>query len=164
MKINLLLGVSIVSWLVALSPVPNIGKVVAYSISIASSIQSVATSKKLMHQDKISAAMQLMNQELQETEIALHTYYQEESLKNEYAATYTPEVREELNQSLEHLLQEDSAPHPVETSTSTSELKTAILSLLEAGKSHTFIIENVLGCKGRKFEEGRKRLAEILGE
>lgn len=162
MKISLLLGTTLVSWLVALSPIPNTGKAVAYLISISAGIQSVDESKKLIKEEKFSTAMDLMNQDLQETELALHTYYQEESLKTAYATTYTPEVREEINQCLEHLLHEDSAPHPLETSTSTTELKTAILALLEAGKSRTFIIENVLGYKGRKFEEGKSKLDDLL--
>ncbi|MGD1713523.1 hypothetical protein, partial [Dapis sp. BLCC M172] len=33
--------------------------------------------------------------------------------------------------------------------------------LVSEGKSDTFIIENVLQCKGRKYQEGKAKLAEI---
>ena len=164
MKIQLLLGTSLVAWLVALSPVPNLAKVVAYSVSLISSIQSIRASKNLMESQKLCAAIALMDEDLRTTEIALHTFYQEQQLEMNYATTYSPEVREELTQNLEHLYKEESAEHPIDTSVSTSELKQAIIALLEAGKSQTFVIENILHCKGRKFEEGKQRLKEILGD
>jgi hypothetical protein len=163
MKIQLLLGTSLTAWLVALSPVPNLAKAVSYSVAIVSSIRSVEVSRQLIDSEKLKNAIALMDEELRTTEVALHTYYQEQQLETAYASTYAPVVREEINQSLEHLLDEDSAQHPLETSASTSDLKSAITALLAAGKSQTFIIEDVLGCKGRRFEEGKRRLQQILG-
>ncbi|NET14370.1 MAG: hypothetical protein F6K08_16850 [Okeania sp. SIO1H6] len=36
-----------------------------------------------------------------------------------------------------------------------------VMQEVEVGKSDTFIIENVLHCKGRKYQEGKKQLLEI---
>jgi hypothetical protein len=38
----------------------------------------------------------------------------------------------------------------------------AVKALLEAGKSKTWIIETVLSCRGRKFEQGKALLNELL--
>lgn len=44
------------------------------------------------------------------------------------------------------------------------DLITTVKTLIKNGKSRTFIIENILGYKGRKFEEGKQKLREILGD
>jgi hypothetical protein len=163
-KCNLLLGCSVSLWLLALSPTPKIVRAFCYAASLISVIKLIQESQILISDIAREKVIVLMNEELQQTEIALHTYQQEQVLQATYSETYNPEVRKEINQSLEHLLENENAEHPVETSTSTNELKTAIMALLDAGKSRTFIIENVLGYKGRKFEEGKKKLSEILGE
>lgn len=160
LKCNLLLGCSVSLWLLALSPTPKIVRAFCYAASLISAIKLIQESQILISDTAREKVIVLMNEELQQTEIALHTYQQEQLLQ----ATYSPEVREEINQSLEHLLEHENAEHPLETSTSTNEIKTAIIALLEAGKTQTFIIENVLGCKGRNFEKGKLRLQQILGE
>ena len=55
---------------------------------------------------------------------------------------------------------------PNNTSTTTNgqfptSLITEVGRLVSEGKSDTFIIENVLQCKGRKYQEGKTKLAEI---
>ena len=85
-----------------------------------------------------------MNQELEQTEVALHTRQQERALYEIYsdAPTYPPEVKQELTTSLEHLYKEPSADRTEETSTSTSQKKVfylAIKSLLEV-KGKTYVI------------------------
>ncbi|MEM1169242.1 MAG: hypothetical protein AAGJ08_09270 [Cyanobacteria bacterium P01_H01_bin.35] len=55
---------------------------------------------------------------------------------------------------------------PESPSTTTSEqisasLITEVSKLVSEGKSDTFIIENVLQCKGRKYQEGKAKLGEI---
>lgn len=49
-----------------------------------------------------------------------------------------------------------------ETEVDDNDLKTTVITLLKNGKSKTFIIENILGYKGRNFEEGKQKLEEIL--
>lgn len=161
-KSNLLLGCSVSLWLLALSPTPKIVRAFCYAASLISTIKLIQESQILISDIAREKIIALMNEELQQTEIALHTYHNERTLEATYDQTYSLEVRTEIERSLEHLLENENAEHPVETSTSTNELKAAIMALLDAGKSHTFIIENVLGCKGRNFEKGKLRLQQIL--
>lgn len=167
-KTNTLLGVAVVAWLVALAPAGKIGKGVAHIVAIATSIESVRYSRKLVLQEARHAAIAVMNQELEQVDLALQEHSQERALEEMYGVTptYTQSVREEIEKSLEHLVQEPSVSHPVETSTSTSRknLYIAIVTLLEVGKSETFIVEKILKQGGRDFEKGMKLLHELLQE
>ena len=78
--------------------------------------------------------------------------------------TYPAEVVEDLRKSLEVLLQQTSADSTSELPTS-QELKSlylAVKSLLESGKSETFVVEQVLQQKGRNFDEGKVQLQRLL--
>jgi hypothetical protein len=171
LKTSCLLASASSFWLAALSPIPNIARAATYGLAITASVQLVQESRRLIVQDARRAALTAMNQELEHVEIALHTQQQEQALYEVYgAAPYPPEVRDELNKSLEHLYQEPSANHDHETSTSTStstsnkSLYRVVKALLEAGKSETFVIEEVLKLRGRRFAEGQARLRELLEE
>lgn len=168
MKANSLLATATVAWLVALAPVGKFGKGIAHVVAIATSIESVRYSRQLVIQEARRGAMAAMNQEMEVVDLSLQAYSQEQALREMYGinSTYTPEVREELEKSLEHLVQEPSASRPGSTSASTSRknLYIAVVNLLEVGKTETYIIEEVLGCKGRRFNEGKKALEELLQE
>ncbi|MBW4644778.1 MAG: hypothetical protein KME23_17745 [Goleter apudmare HA4340-LM2] len=147
---------------------PVIGKGISYGLALVTSVQLVQESRRLMVQDARRAALNAVNQELEQTEIALHHWQQEESLKEVYGATatYPPEVKQELTESLEHLYKEPSADHPQETYTSTSHTKAfylAVKSLLDA-KGETFVIEQILKLGGRNWAEGKAHLQQILNE
>jgi hypothetical protein len=166
LKTNCLLASAAAFWLVALSPVPPIAKGISYSLALVASVQLVGESQRLIAQDARRAALSAMNQELEQVEIGLHTQQQEEVLYEIYGAvpTYPQEVREELTKSLEHLYREPSAENFVELPTSTSDDKAfylAVKSLLEA-KGETYVIEQVLKMGGRRWEEGKQRLQQIL--
>ncbi len=165
---NTLLSSTVVLWLVALSPVGHLGKGVAHVMAIASAIETVRYSRELVMQQARRGATAAMERELEQVDLALHAYSQEQALREMYGInpTYTPEVREELEKSLEHLVQEPSASRPDSTSTSTSRknLYIAVVSLLEVGKSPTYVVEEILGFKGRRFEEGQKALQDLLRE
>ena len=171
MKTNCLLAGTITAWLVALAPAPKLAKAVAYCVSLTAGYQLVSESKKLIIEEARQSAFMIMNQELEQLEIALHTSNQEQNLYRAYGAvednpTYPAEVREELNKSLEHLYSEPSAEREDETSPSTSQKKSlylAVKSLLEA-KGETYVIENVLRLGGGQWAKGKQRLAEILEE
>ncbi|MEH2374032.1 hypothetical protein [Nostoc sp.] len=168
LKTNCLLASATAFWLAALSPVPAIAKGISYSLALVASVQLVGESRRLIVQDARRAALVAMNQELEQTEVALHTQQQEQALYEIYGAapTYPPEVREELTTSLEHLYKEPSADRTGEASTSTNENKAfylAIKSLLEV-KGETYVIEQVLKMGGRRWEEGKQRLQQILDE
>jgi ferredoxin-NADP reductase len=157
-----------VAWLVALSPAGKFGKGIAPIIAIATSVESVRYSRQLVIQESRRGAMTAMNQELETVDLALQAYSQEQALREMYGLqpTYSPEVREELEKSLEHLYNEQSAVKTVDTTTSTSRknLYIAVVSLLEVGKSDSYIVEEVLQFKGRRFKEGQKALQDLLQE
>lgn len=165
-KTNCLLASAIAFWLAALSPLPKIGKGISYSLAITAVVQLVGESRRLMIQDARRGALQAMNQELEQVEIALHTQQQEQALYEIYGATatYTPSVKDELTKSLEHLYAEDSAESISQTSTSTSQkiLYLAVKALLETGCNETYIIEKVLKKGGRNWDEGHSMLQELL--
>ncbi|MDZ8083422.1 MAG: hypothetical protein RMX65_022790 [Nostoc sp. DedQUE01] len=170
MKVNCLLSGAITSWLVALAPVPPLAKAIAYGAGMATAYQLVEESKKLIVEEARQAAFTIMNQELEQLEIALHTSNQEQNLYRAYGATenatYPPEVEQELKTSLEHLYKEPSADRPGETSTSTSLTRgfyLAVKSLLEV-KGETYVIEKVLRLGGGQWAKGKEQLQQILEE
>ncbi|MEH2031041.1 MAG: hypothetical protein V7K67_15490 [Nostoc sp.] len=168
LKTNCLLASATAFWLAALSPLPQIGKGISYSLALVASVQLVGESRQLIAQDARRAALSAMNQELEQVEIGLHTQQQEQALYEIYGAapTYPPEVREELTTSLKHLYKEPSADRTGETSASTSDNKAfylAVIGLLEV-KGETYVIEQILKMGGRRWEEGKRRLQQILDE
>jgi hypothetical protein len=168
LKTNCLLASAAAFWLTALSPVPAIAKGISYSLAIVASVQLVGESRRLIVQDARRTALSAMNQELEQTEVALHTQQQEQALYEVYgdAPTYPPEVDRELKTSLEHLYKEPSADRSGETSTSTSQEKAfylAIKSFLEV-KGKTHVIEEILKMGGRQWDEAERLLQQILEE
>jgi hypothetical protein len=166
LKTNCLLASATAFWLTALSPVPNIVRGISYSLAAVASVQLVGESRRLMVQDARRAALTAMNQELEQTEIALHTQQQEQVLYEIYGAqeTYPKEVETELKTSLEHLYKEPSADRVGELPTSTSDAKAfylAVKSLLEVN-GETYVIEEVFKLGGRNWEKGKQRLQQIL--
>jgi hypothetical protein len=168
LKVNCLLASTTAFWLAALSPLPQIGKGISYTLALVAAVQLVSESRQLIRQDARRAALSAMNQELEQVEIGLHTQQQEEALYEVYCAapTYPPEVDQELKTSLEHLYKEPSADRTEETSTSTSQKKAfylAIKSLLEV-KGKTHVIEEILKMGGRQWDEAERLLQQILEE
>lgn len=166
LKTNYLLACTTASWLAALSPVPNIGKGIFYGLAIVSGVQLVEETKQVIVQDARRAALKIMQQELEQLEITLHTQQQQESLYEVYSPTYAPEVEQELKTSLEHLYREPSAESRDELPTSTNREKAfylAIKSAMEV-KGKTFVIEQILKRGGRNWRESERELQEILEE
>ncbi|MEH2287145.1 hypothetical protein [Nostoc sp.] len=166
LKANCLLAGATAFWLTALSPVPAIAKGISYSLALVASVQLVTESRQLIRQDARRAALTAMNLELEQVEIGLHTQQQEQALNEIYGAapTYPSEVKEELTTSLEHLYKEPSADRSGETSASTSVDKAfylAMKSLVEV-RGETYVIEQVLKMGGRRWEDGKRRLQQIL--
>jgi hypothetical protein len=169
LKTNCLAASTAAFWLTALSPIPPIGKGISYSLAIVASVQLVQESKRLIADDARRVALLMMNRELEDVEIALHTTQQEQALYEVYGASnpaYPPEVQQELTQSLEHLYKEPSANHPEELQASTSQKKSlylAVKSLLEV-KGETYVIEQVLRLGGGQWTKGKQVLQQILEE
>ncbi|BBD69679.1 hypothetical protein NIES4072_29860 [Nostoc commune NIES-4072] len=157
LKTNCLLASATAFWLTALSPVPAIAKGISYSLALVASVQLVGESRRLIVQDARRAALAAMNQELEQTEIALHS-------KSKRFMKFTALHRLTLRKLERHLYKEPSAEQTGETSTSTSVDKAfylAIKGLLEV-KGETYMIEQVLKMGGRRWEEGKRRLQQIL--
>ena len=168
LRANCLLASATAFWLAALSPLPQIGKGISYSLALVASVQLVGESRRLIAQDARRAALSAMNLELEQVEIGLHTQQQEQALYEIYGAapTYPKEVKKELTTSLEHLYKEPSAVRTEETSTSTSHDKTfylAIKSLLSV-KGKTYVIEQILKMGGRRWDDAERLLQQILDE
>ncbi|MDZ8070362.1 MAG: hypothetical protein RMY64_32930 [Nostoc sp. DedQUE08] len=168
LKTNCLLASAAAFWLAALSPLPQIGKGISYTLALVASVQLVQESHRLIRQDARRAALTAMNEELEQVEIGLHTQQQEQALYEIYGAapTYPPEVDRELKTSLEHLYKEPSADRGSELQTSTSEAKAfylAVKSLIEV-KGETHVIEKVLRLGGGQWEKGKQVLQQILEE
>lgn len=100
-------------------------------------------------------------------EISTSIYISEQQRRKEAEVIIgaSGEEVEAAREALEALYSNDLQP---ETSTTTSEENTRDLELWwkvsaaeVEGKSPTWIIENILNMKGRKFTEGKTRLAEL---
>ncbi|WP_375494408.1 hypothetical protein [uncultured Nostoc sp.] len=168
LKANCLLASATAFWLAALSPVPPIAKGISYSLALVAAVQLVTESKLLILQSARRAVLAVMNQELEDVEIALHTQQQEEALHEIYGTspTYPQEVEQELKTSLEHLYKEPSADRAGELQTSTSEKKAlylAVKSLIEV-KGKTYVLEKVLCLSGGQWDKGEQVLKQLLEE
>lgn len=169
LKTNCLAASTAAFWLTALSPIPQIGKGISYSLALVAGIQLIQESQRLTVDDARRKAIVAMNEELEDVEMALHTQQQEWALQQVYGEstpTYPPEVAEELRNALEHLYGEPSAIRVEETSTSASAKKAlylAVKSLLEV-KGKTFVLQEVLQLRGRSWDKGEEYLQQLLDE
>jgi hypothetical protein len=167
LRVNCLAASTGAFWLAAFAPVPPIGKGIFYSLSMVAGVQLIQESQRMLIDDARRAALSAMNRELEQVEIALHTQQQEQALYEVYGATtYPAEVKEELQQSLEHLYKEPSADHPGELQASTSQKKAlflAVKSLLEM-KGKTYVLQDVLRLSGGNWAKGEQMLQQILDE
>ncbi len=169
LKTNCLAASTVAFWLASLSPIPPVGKAISYSLALVAGVQLIQESKRLMVEDARRVAMKAINEQLEDLEYSLHTSQQEQALYEVYGAsspTYPPEVKKELQESLEHLYSEPDAEHPEELTASTSQKKAlylAVKSLLEVN-GETYVIEQVLRLGGRNWALGKQRLQQILDE
>jgi hypothetical protein len=162
---------SLTLWACSLAPIGKLAKGVCLILGLYCATETMHHSQRLINEQALAGATEAMVQELQRVELALATHAQEEELKQQYApeATYPPEVRHELNESLKHLYQEPSAPAALDTSASTPADRNrkafylSIKSLLEVHPP-TYIIEEILGYQGRKFNEGKAILEALMQE
>lgn len=106
-------------------------------------------------------------------EISVATYVSQTQRQQEAEAILTSPVDnvEEARQALEAIYSEESEEPEVTTLTTTSEptpldksLYAEICKSREAGKTSTWIIENILKMKGRKFAEGKLKLQSLLSQ
>ena len=160
-KCYLLLSTATTFWLIALYPVHDLLKILAYFISLSSSWQLIQASRQLTRQTARAIAVSAIQQELEKQEIALHYEKQQNRLNHLYSSPQEPEaIRQEIIDSLEELVQESDA----ERSTSLQERKAlyrAIEALLEV-KPYTYILEEVLHLSGGQWNKGKDFLEHLL--
>ena len=106
-------------------------------------------------------------------EIATSAYISQQQRQQEAEAILTSPVEdvEEARQALEAIYSNDSEETEVTTLATTSEptaldksLYAEICKSREVGKSSTWIIENILKMKGRKFAQGKEKLQTLLNK
>jgi len=106
-------------------------------------------------------------------EIAVSSYVSQQSRQQEAEMILASPVEdvEEAREALEAIYSKESEEMEVTTITTTSEpseldksLYKEVVAAQEAGKSSTWIIENILKMKGRKFTEGKVKLQELLSK
>lgn len=161
-------GCALGMWLASQAPVGKWGKGVFLSLGLLQSVALVRIAKPLIVEEAFTVAKAVMDKELKNTELVLQTNQLEGEMQHVYATepTSDPEVISELRESLEalwnHVATGETSDLP--TSTNNKSLYLAVVTLLEAGSSETFIIEEVLQHKGRNFKKGKELLHELLQE
>lgn len=160
---NCLLGGALSLWLVALSPVGNLGKAVCYFVAFGCALEAIQESSKLIKLQARQKAISAMNAEIEDLQLALETHAQQTALHEIYG-TSSPEVKEEVLKQLEHLYNEPSTKQEDQTYTYRYHLFLAVSALLEVNVSETFIIESVLKMGGRNWDKGKQFLQELLEE
>ncbi|MEM9922525.1 MAG: hypothetical protein AAF915_02005 [Cyanobacteria bacterium P01_D01_bin.50] len=168
LKVNVYLACVISLWLAALSPIGKLGKGIALTFSLCSAIKLIKASEMMIYIESMAIAQKAMRDELSQVELALRTHQEENELERLYnsteTATYPAEVAEDLREALEVLINQEPKDLTSELRTLEGEkrLYLAVKSLKEAGKSDTFVIENVLRCGGEKWNEGKQYLQHLL--
>jgi hypothetical protein len=103
-------------------------------------------------------------------EISTSVYISEETRKKEAEAILaaSDEEVEAKREALEAIYTNDLQPEVSATTSendaSDKELWRKVQAAQVQGKTTTWIIENILGKKGRKFSEGKKQLEELLNK
>lgn len=163
LKLVSYLGIGFTFWIAALSPFLNGTKIAFYVLSIAAISKAIHLSGNLQEHEKRQRVKILIHNELHEEEILLHLQAQ----KNKLQQRYFPEISDgksdpEVVEQLEHLLEHESSDHPEDLQISTYGIE-AIRHLVEI-KGESFVIQTVLGFQGRKYQQGKQILSEILSQ
>lgn len=165
-------GTAVLCWLLGLSPLGKLPKGVFLMLGFGCGLQLIQEAEGLIYDEAIAKINKSLNHGLDAKTLALQTLAAEQELQMQFGGqqpTYSQEVLNELRESLEHLVKEEIANAAPDTSASTSADRNrksfylAVKSLLEV-HSHTYIIEEILGYRGRKFNEGNTALQNLLEE
>lgn len=167
-KVNNLMGIALCAWLLTLAPTGKLAKILGHIFAIASCIQAIKESEQLIRQETQGRITKTMQECLQDEVASLEYESQLVALRESYGhlqPVYSPEVMEDLIESLEANYSSSVGEDSHELTTSTySQLKLAVRELIESGKSETWIVENVLKMGGRKFKQGKELLQGLLRE
>lgn len=148
-------------------PLHNFATGLALLSSFACCFEARKVALKLSQSEEFEAMKSAAIKADVEDELATEIYVSEQQrrIEAETILNSSGEVVEEARKALEALYGNDLQPI---TTATTSEENASDLALWwkvsaaeVAGKSPTWIIENILNMKGRKFAEGKVRLAEL---
>lgn len=173
-KFGLLFGGSLLLWLVPLSlrlPRSIIGFSMLTSIAGFATAASVAV--QWQKEEELTFNRHTMQREIQQHELATEAaaimaqvtadYFPNPIALEVPASSVEPASSAESAVEVRQAEPEQSIPATATTSREADKaLYLAVKGLLEAGKSQTWIIEEVLKLKGRKFSEGKERLQALL--
>jgi hypothetical protein len=134
-----------------------------FAIKHAKSLKDEAVSQWLAAQDRAATLddLPLAVPHLQLTAAASHSLPGQAESKQLSSMEVTKEVEPEVLQDEELQISDSS-------STTTNDDSDYVLflacdELLKVGKSKSFVVEAILGCKGRKFKAGMERLNNLIG-
>jgi len=164
LKLEALAALTFVLWLPpAIARMPKLVQGLFLFGSLPFAIATIPISKRLILAQSVLNAEEAMDKRLIQKELSLSTAQQERNLEAQYgfAQNLHPEVIEEKRKSLEALIDEESEPEASELPTS-RELALAVRKLIQSGVSKTYIVEEVLGMRGRNFNDGMKLLDQML--
>lgn len=170
LRVKVLGGTAVLCWLLGLSPLGKLPKGVFLMLGFGCGLQLIQEAEGLIYDEAIAKINKTLNHGLDAKTLALQTHAAEQELQAQFGGqqpTYSPEVLDELRESLEHLVREEIANATPELSTSESDQKSlylAVVALLEAGKPETFIIEKILKLGGDNWSLGKQRLQQLLDQ
>ena len=179
LKMWILSGSAITLWLVPLTALDKrIGwhksmQGLTLCAAIACAVTAGNIARKQAEQDEIEEIKTRAITADVVDEIATSAYISQQQRQQEAEAILTSPVEdvEEARQALEAIYSNDSEETEVTTLATTNEptaldksLYAEICKSREVGKSSTWIIENILKMKGRKFAEGKEKLQTLLNK
>jgi hypothetical protein len=165
-------GCALTMWLASHAPVGKVGKGVFISLSLLHSVALVRIAKPLIEEEAKTIAQNAMKKELRNTELVLQEKQEEDELAKLYAPSPSssdgsnPEIINELRESLEALwlTVAEESKEEISSSEDRKNLYRAVVNLLEAGRTETFVIKEVLGFQGRNYQTGKGILEGLLKE
>jgi hypothetical protein len=151
------------AWIIALCPIHPTGKAIAYIVAIGSTFKATQLSRELEKSEAQNRALKIVHTELEQEELSLYHRRQQQHLQRAYFPDdFQPEVDSEVVESLEHLYTNERAVRDDEFPFSIYMVNA--LNFLMEEKGETFVIENILGCRGRRYQEGKIILSRIFAE
>ncbi|MEG4521177.1 MULTISPECIES: hypothetical protein [unclassified Microcoleus] len=179
LKLFVLSASSVVLWLVPLAALDKkldthkALQGVSLCAAIACAVSAGNIARQLSEQGEIEAIKTRAITADVVDEIAVSAYVSQQQRQQEAEAILTSSVEdvESAREVLEAIYSKDSEEPEVTTLATASEpseldkaLYAEVCKSREVGKSPTWIIENILKMKGRKFADGKAKLQDLLNQ
>lgn len=157
-KLGVCLSLGFGFWIIpTLVPMPKISQGLSLVCALTSAGTAVRLARPLITQESHQRAKEGMNIQLLQRALTMQTLAEERALD----AHFHTEVNRMTVEELERLQDGETTDSFAGTSTS-PQLVCAVRKLAEMGTSRSIIVEEVLGFKGRRFNEGMAIVEEIL--